>query len=140
MLATGLQSDCSRGEYDAGKEVYRILIVEDEPRISAFMEKGLTRAGFSTSVVSDGNAALDTIFREKFDLLLLDLGLPGINGRDILREVRLAGMDLIVIVVTACSIDPQSNKMIYSYADDVVTKPFLMRDLIERVQSFLQHA
>lgn len=127
------------GVYDARKEVYRILIAEDEPRISAFMEKGLKRAGFLTNVVSDGNVALDTILHEKFDLLLLDLGLPAKDGKEILRELRLAGLDLIVIVVTARSIDPQSNEMIYTYADDVVNKPFLMRDLIQKMQSLLRN-
>ncbi len=116
--------------------MYQILIAEDEPRIAAFMEKGLKRSGFSTIVVNDGNAALEAIVANGFDLLLLDLGLPGKDGQEVLSELRQQGIALPVIVVTARSLDLQSSTL-QAHANEVVSKPFLMKDLVAKVRSLL---
>ncbi|MBE7383403.1 MAG: response regulator [Leptolyngbya sp. SIO1E4] len=115
----------------------RILIAEDEPRIAAFMQKGLRKAGFTPEVVHDGNAVLDKVLREKFELLLLDLGLPGKDGREVLTALRREGMNLPVVVVTALSIDPQDEENLRILASEVVNKPFLMRNLVQKVRSIL---
>lgn len=118
--------------------MHRILILEDEPRIASFMEKGLNKSGFATAVVDDGNLALDTVTTEVFDLMLLDLGVPGKDGEDVLKELRQQGRNLPVIIVTARSIDPVHNRETYGLADEVVSKPFRMKDLITKVKSILQ--
>src|SRR5688500_18611683 len=79
----------------------RILIAEDEPRLAAFLEKGLRSGGFVTTVVADGIAASAMATDNDFDLLILDLGLPGRDGLDVLRDVRTAQQKLPVIILTA---------------------------------------
>lgn len=122
---------------DAGKVMYRILIAEDEPRIAAFMEKGLRRSGFSTVVASDGNFVLEAIINNGFDLLLLDLGLPGKDGQEVLVEMRKQGIMLPVIIVTARSMDLRNSEL-QTLANDIVSKPFLMRALLAKVRSLLE--
>jgi len=68
-----------------------ILIAEDEERISSFVEKGLRAAGFNTTVAASGDAALEHALSGSFDLVLLDIGLPGIDGFEVLRRLRGAG-------------------------------------------------
>ncbi|MEO1299794.1 MAG: response regulator [Cyanobacteria bacterium J06636_16] len=117
--------------------MYRILIAEDEPRIAAFMEKGLRRSGFSTVVASDGNFVLEAIINNGFDLLLLDLGLPGKDGQEVLVEMRKQGIMLPVIIVTARSMDLRNSEL-QTLANDIVSKPFLMRALLAKVRSLLE--
>jgi two-component system, OmpR family, copper resistance phosphate regulon response regulator CusR len=86
--------------------VSRILIVEDEPRVAAFLDKGLRASGFTTTVAADGDAALGAALSGQFDLLLLDLVLPGKHGFAVLSELRGARVTMPVIVLTArCGID-----------------------------------
>ncbi|CAN5570530.1 hypothetical protein BH23ACT7_BH23ACT7_24970 [soil metagenome] len=79
----------------------RILIAEDEPRIASFLEKGLRANGFTTSVAEDGVQAVIRARSGDFDLLILDIGLPGKDGFSVLRELRGAGFPLPIIVLTA---------------------------------------
>ena len=79
----------------------RILVAEDEARLASFLEKGLRASGFVTTVVGDGASASALARDEDFDLLILDLGLPGKDGLDVLRDLRDAGQRLPVIVLTA---------------------------------------
>ncbi|NER82795.1 MAG: response regulator transcription factor [Leptolyngbya sp. SIO1D8] len=120
--------------------MYRILIAEDEPRIASFMVKGLKRSGFATKVVNSGEAALKIILAEEFDLLLLDLGLPGIEGKEVLTELRLQDFKLPVIVVTARSLDTKDEVVIGTLASGVIYKPFLMRVLLSKIQSLLENS
>ncbi|MEM9006437.1 MAG: response regulator [Cyanobacteria bacterium P01_F01_bin.86] len=113
-----------------------ILIAEDEPRIAAFIEKGLRRSGFSTIVVSDGNVAIEAVFNNDVDLLLLDLGLPGKDGQEVLRELRKQNITLPIIVITARSLDQQDGE-VFSLATDVVSKPLVTRDLVQKVKLLL---
>ena len=79
----------------------RILIAEDEARIASFVEKGLTAAGFAVTAVGDGRVALAEARSGQFDLLILDIGLPGLDGFDILETLRGEGNPIAVIVLTA---------------------------------------
>ena len=79
----------------------RVLIAEDEPRLAAFLEKGLRSSGFTTTVVGDGPRAASTASESDFDLMILDLGLPGKDGLEVLRELRATGSRLPVIILTA---------------------------------------
>ena len=78
-----------------------ILIAEDEPRIASFLEKGLKAKGFTTAIASDAAEVVKMVFSDSFDLLLLDLGLPGKDGLMVLEELRGQGADLPVIILTA---------------------------------------
>jgi two-component system copper resistance phosphate regulon response regulator CusR len=116
----------------------RVLIAEDEPRLSSFLEKGLRANGYATTVVADGRSALTLAEVEDFDLLILDLGLPGKDGLDVLRELRAAGRTLPVVILSAR--DEVADKIagLEVGADDYVTKPFAFEELLARVRARLR--
>jgi DNA-binding response OmpR family regulator len=112
----------------------RILIAEDEPRITAFLEKGLRSNGFSTLVAETGPLAVQMARDADFDLLILDLGLPGMDGRHVLRQIRQRGERLPVIILTARSGIEDTVAGFEGGADDYVTKPFRFEELLARVR------
>ncbi|HLU52678.1 MAG TPA: response regulator transcription factor [Acidimicrobiia bacterium] len=112
----------------------RILIAEDEPGISSFLEKGLQAAGFSTLVVEDGRTAAYAARDDDFDLLILDLGLPGLDGHEVLSEIRRRGERMPVIILTARSGVEDTVAGLEGGADDYVTKPFSFEELLARVK------
>ncbi len=116
----------------------RILIAEDEPRIASFLEKGLRAAGFTTSVVGDGIVAAAAARSDDFDLLILDLGLPGKDGHEVLREIRSRGDRLPVLILTARSGVADTVAGLDGGADDYVTKPFQFEALLARIRARLR--
>jgi DNA-binding response OmpR family regulator len=116
----------------------RILIAEDEPRLASFLEKGLRSNGFVTTVAPDGAKASLMARDDEFDLLVLDLGLPGKDGTEVLRELRSSGQRMPVIILTAR--DDVSDKVggLEGGADDYVTKPFRFEELLARVRARLR--
>jgi DNA-binding response OmpR family regulator len=114
--------------------VPRILIAEDEHRIASFLEKGLRANGFVTAVVSDGHAVAAAARDGDFDLVILDLGLPGRGGLDALGEIRRRGERLPVIVLTARDAVPDRVAGLERGADDYVTKPFSFEELLARIR------
>ncbi|NJM74007.1 MAG: response regulator transcription factor [Scytonema sp. RU_4_4] len=116
----------------------QILIVEDEARLAAFVEKGLRKNGFSTTVAADGEQALHMTQKSSFDLILLDLKLPIKDGWTVLRELRTHSKQFpIIIVVTAMSDEQNRSAALKGGANDYVTKPFSFHDLLERVRAQL---
>jgi DNA-binding response OmpR family regulator len=118
--------------------VNRILIAEDEPRLASFLEKGLRANGFTTTVVGDGVAASAMARDDRFDLLILDLGLPGRDGTVVLREMRSADQRMPVLILTAR--DEVTDKVagLEGGADDYMTKPFRFEELLARVRARLR--
>jgi two-component system, OmpR family, copper resistance phosphate regulon response regulator CusR len=114
--------------------VSRILIAEDERRIASFLEKGLRANGFSTNVAADGEEALQLARSGKFDLLILDLGLPGKDGFAVLRELRHGGRQLPVVILTAKDSVGDTVAGLEGGADDYITKPFSFDELLARVR------
>lgn len=112
----------------------QILIVEDEPRIAAFVAKGLRAAGFTTLVESSGEAAVELALGEQIDLVVLDVGLPGIDGFDVLARLRGQGATMPVIMLTARSSVADRVQGLQSGADDYVPKPFAFEELLARIQ------
>ncbi|NHC35671.1 response regulator transcription factor [Scytonema millei] len=112
----------------------RILIVEDEPRISAFIEKGLKANGYTVSVVRDGDEALLVANSKDFDLMILDIGLPRQDGWTILSTLRGQGEYLPIVILTAR--DDVNDKVagLEGGADDYMTKPFRFEELLARVR------
>lgn len=117
----------------------RVLIVEDEPRIASFLEKGLRAAGYVTTVVGDGVAAVGYARGEDVDLVILDLGLPGQDGLSALAQIRARGERMPVIVLTARDQVPDRVAGLDQGADDYLTKPFSFEELLARVRARLRH-
>lgn len=112
----------------------RILIAEDETRISAFVDKGLTAAGYSTSVVESGQDALDYALTGGFDLMVLDLGLPGLDGYEVMTRLRDQGSTLPVIILTARTSPDDAIASLQGGANDYMPKPFRFDELLARVR------
>ena len=114
-----------------------ILIVDDEPKILRLVHDFLAAAGFRTSSARSGDEALMRVRTEAPDLVILDLGLPGLDGLDVTRAIRRSG-DLPIIMLTAR--DDESDKLVGLElgADDYVTKPFSPRELVARVRAVLR--
>ncbi|MFP5489607.1 MAG: response regulator transcription factor [Acidimicrobiia bacterium] len=112
----------------------RILIVEDEDRIVSFLEKGLRANGYTTVAVGDGDSAVALARDDSFDLMILDLGLPGRDGRDVLRAVRSRGERLPILVLTARDGVDDTVGSLEQGADDYVTKPFRFEELLARIR------
>lgn len=115
-----------------------ILIAEDEPRISSFVRRGLESAGFAVEVVVTGPDALERALSGTVDLLLLDVGLPGMDGFEVLRHVRGQGSALPVIMLTARSSTRDTVDALNAGANDYVPKPFKFDELLARVRSRLR--
>jgi DNA-binding response OmpR family regulator len=113
--------------------VARILIVEDEAGIASFLESGLTAAGHTTMVVGDGREGAALARDDAFDLVLLDLGLPGLDGMSALRQIRARGETLPVIILTARGELDTTIVGFRDGADDYITKPFRFEELLARV-------
>lgn len=112
----------------------RILIAEDEPRISSFLEKGLRANGFTTRIVTEGQATRDEAITGEFDLVVLDIGLSGMDGFAVLRAMRHAGVDTPVVILTARDTPRDTLAGLEGGADDYMTKPFEFGELLARVR------
>lgn len=118
----------------------RILLAEDEERIASFVQKGLRSAGYAVTVAATGLDALSYAKSGQFDLLILDVGLPGIDGFEVLRRVRADGDDLVVIMLTARSGVEDTVRGLENGANDYVAKPFKFDELLARVRLRLRES
>ncbi|MGA8047888.1 MAG: response regulator transcription factor [Dermatophilaceae bacterium] len=115
----------------------RILIVEDDPHVASFVAKGLHATGFVADVIGDGAAVLLELDRAPYDLMILDMGLPGADGLDVLRRVRESGNVVPVIVLTG-NTDRDAVACLEAGADDYMRKPFHFGELLARVRARLR--
>ena len=118
-------------------DVARILVVDDEPKIVQLVRDYLERAGFAVSTARDGNEALMRARSERPDLIVLDLGLPGLDGLDVTRRLR-RDSGVPIIMLTARHEETDKVVGLELGADDYVTKPFSPRELAARVRAVLR--
>ena len=116
----------------------RVLIVEDEPRIAADIRQGLEMAGYVADVVADGEAAWFRAETEPYDAMVLDLGLPRLDGLGVLRRLRAAEVALPVLILTARDGWRERVEGIDAGADDYLAKPFRMEELVARLRAILR--
>ncbi|BBZ04985.1 DNA-binding response regulator [Mycolicibacterium chitae] len=112
----------------------RILIAEDEPRISSFIRKGLTANGFTVTEVTDGVSAYDYARTGDFDLMVLDIGLPRMDGFEVLRRLRAENNQLPVVMLTARTSVADTVAGLEGGADDYMPKPFRFEELLARIR------
>ena len=112
----------------------RVLIAEDEQRIVSFLQKGLRASGYSTVAVDTGPDAVALARDDAFDLLILDLGLPGLDGQEVLRRIRERGKRMPVIILTARDGVEDTVASLEQGADDYMTKPFRFEELLARIR------
>ncbi|MFZ1373874.1 MAG: response regulator transcription factor [Nostocoides sp.] len=118
----------------------RILIAEDEPRIAAFIAKGLRASGLMCEVAQDGPSALALAVHGEFELLVLDIGLPGMDGFEVLRRLRASGCVIPVIILTARDSTGDTIAGLEGGADDYMSKPFAFGELLARIRLRLRPA
>ncbi|MFJ4036769.1 response regulator transcription factor [Microbacterium sp. NPDC090007] len=111
-----------------------ILIVDDETRISSFIDKGLRAAGYATRVTGDGRQALELALSGEFDLVVLDVNLPGMSGFEVLEHLRGSGSTVPVIMLTARVELDDTVAGLEGGADDYLGKPFRFDELVARIR------
>ena len=118
----------------------RVLVVDDDPTVSDVVRRYLERAGYAVTLCADGLSALTAYERDRPDLVVLDLMLPGLNGLEVCRRLRTADSGLPIVMLTALGEESDRVLGLELGADDYLTKPFSPRELVLRVQSVLRRS
>lgn len=116
----------------------RILIIEDEKKVADFISRGLTEAGNLADVAYNGGSGIERALNGTYDLIILDIMLPDMDGFEILEQLRGAGNDARVLLLTALDQTPQKIRGLNLGADDYLTKPFDFQELLARVHALLR--
>lgn len=117
----------------------KILVVEDDRTVGEYVRRGLSEAHYQADLVNDGQEALRLASDGHYDLMVLDLRLPGLSGLEVLRTLRDRGVDLPVLVLTAQDAVDWKVQALRTGADDYVTKPFGVAELMARIRAALRH-
>lgn len=116
----------------------RILIIEDETKTASFISRGLTAEHFTTDTVENGRDGLELAVSRNYDLIILDVMLPGLDGWEVLRRLRERGKDTPVLLLTALSEVEDRVKGLQLGADDYLAKPFAFSELLARIHTILR--
>lgn len=117
----------------------RVLVVDDEPQIRRVMRTTLVARGYMVSTARNGEEALDKLREERFDLVLLDINMPGIGGMEACRMIR-AQSDIPIVILSIRNAEKEKVEALDAGADDYVTKPFSMPELLARIRAALRRA
>lgn len=117
----------------------KVLVVDDEPAIRRFLRTSLTAQGYFVSEAESGASALDQLRRNSPDILVLDLGLPDIDGLEIIERLRGQGLTLPIVVLSSRSDETGKVEALDLGADDYVTKPFGIDELLARIRAAVRH-
>jgi len=117
-----------------------ILIVEDETNVASFIHRGLSEEGYNPSLAMDGQTALDMILNHQYDVLILDIMLPGMNGMDLCRKIRAMGIEVPVIMLTALGATENIVSGLQTGADDYLVKPFKFAELLARIEAVVRRS
>lgn len=118
----------------------RILLVEDENNVAAFIKKGLEEEFYTVDAAENGSEGLSMATANDYDLILLDIMLPGMNGIDLCKELRRRGMKVPILMLTAKDSVSSRVEGLESGADDYLTKPFAFSELLARIKALLRRA
>lgn len=120
---------------DRDGDSMRVLVIEDELKVARALEEGLTQAGYEVSIATDGEDGFYQVKTERFDLILLDLMLPGRDGLEILRTLREGGLKTPVLALTALDTVEDRVRGLDGGADDYLVKPFAFPELLARIRA-----
>jgi two-component system, OmpR family, KDP operon response regulator KdpE len=123
----------------AGAGPLRVLVVDDEPAIRRFLRAGLSNQGYVITELEAGLPALDVVRRQGTDLMVLDLGLPDIDGIEVIGRIRAAGSSVPIIVLSSRNDEAAKVDALDLGADDYVTKPFGIEELLARIRTAQRH-
>lgn len=112
-----------------------LLLVEDDERVSRFVRRGLEAEGYSVTAARDGVSGLHRARAESYDVLIFDVMLPGLSGREVCRELRKAGVSTPILMLTALNHTDDKVKCLRGGADDYLTKPFDFEELLARLEA-----
>ena len=118
----------------------KVLLIEDEPGLVSVIVRGLGESGIEVSAAADGNVGLEMAIKYQFDLIILDLMLPGINGIQVCREIRKTNANIPVIMLTALSSTENIVTGLDSGADDYLVKPFKFAELEARIRTHVRRS
>lgn len=116
----------------------KILVVDDDPKYRNYMQKGLTESGMVCSLAPDGETALQMLRKDRFDLVLLDVMLPGLQGWDVMEAMRAQNIATPVIFITARDAVDERIRGLRSGGDDYIVKPFAFAELVARIHVVLR--
>jgi two-component system, OmpR family, copper resistance phosphate regulon response regulator CusR len=119
-------------------EAKKILLIEDETGVASFIKKGLSEKGLDVSVAIDGNTGLSMALSHHFDLIILDIMLPGMNGVEVCRNIRKHNKQVAILFLTALGTSENIVTGFNSEADDYLVKPFKFVELLARIKSLLR--
>ena len=118
----------------------RILVVEDEHKVASFIARALREEAYAVDVAATGQKALELVLDARYDVILLDIRLPGLSGIEVCRELRQSGVETPILMLTARSLVPQRVEGLNAGADDYLTKPFAIAELRARVRALIRRA
>lgn len=118
----------------------KIIIIEDEPKVALFIKKGLEENLFKADIAYDGKIGKQMILKGNYDLAIIDLNIPIINGYDVCKEIRAQNFSLPVLILTALSTTEDKLNGFDSGADDYLVKPFEFRELVARIKALLKRS
>jgi two-component system KDP operon response regulator KdpE len=120
-----------------GKPV-RVLVIDDEPAMRRALSAALAASGRLVKAVRDGEEAIETIRQQTFELVLLDINMPGMGGVEVCRRIRPLAPNAGIVMITVCDSLEEKVRALDAGADDYVTKPFLLRELLARLRSLMR--
>lgn len=116
----------------------RVLVVEDDPTVGSYVQRGLEERRMQVDLVDDGSTGLERASTDIYDVIVLDLRLPGLSGVEVLRTLRDRGVSTPVLVLTANDVVESKVQALRTGADDYVTKPFAFEELLARVEALIR--
>lgn len=118
----------------------KVLLVEDDRKVASFIKKGLEEEEFTVELATDGKEGLDRLTASSYDIVLLDLMIPEIDGLEVLRRIRAEGIETPVLIITAKNTKEDVVKGLNEGSDDYLTKPFSFDELLARIRALLRRA
>lgn len=119
---------------------HKVLVIEDEPTLSRLLSYNLSQEGYDVTVCDHGGEGLQAAIQRSYDLIMLDIMLPGINGFEVLGKLRQNGVKTPVIILTARTAEEEVVQGLKHGADDYITKPFGVAELLARVSAVLRRS